>query len=227
MEAINSYDGPGFVGAGAGKPQKRDGVKLTHRELMSKFCKIGDEALNAGDYARTMHLPVGKGRLACDPDTGDFDKDADRPRYDPSKQPFYPRFVHSTITEGEQIVVENKEEHEQALATRKWADKPIERRKRFTLTPEDQMQNLKGQIEAERAARFQLERQMEAGVFGAGPDEKENANLLALELQQEREARKALEDRVNLLLARLEPKPDDDGEGDEAAVTAGAKSRRR
>lgn len=204
MEAINSYDGPGYVGANGAKVQKRDGVKLTHREVMNKFKQIGEEALNAADYERTMHLPASKGRLACDPETGEFDKDAPRPHYNPNTAPHYPRAVHSTITEGEWMRVNNADEQREALATRKWSDTPLERKRRFTLTPEDQLMNLKGQVEAERAGRLDLERRLEVGALGSDGESKENASLMAIQLQQEREAREALEARVNALLAKLE-----------------------
>ena len=223
MEGMNSYDGPGFVGAGAGKPQKRDGVRLTHREVMSKFRKIGDEALNAGDYERTMHLPIGKGRLAADPETGDFDKDAERPRYDPSRHPFYPRFVHSTITEGEQLVVEDGNDHEKALATRKWADKPLERKKRFVLTEADQLMSMKGELLGERAARLDMERRLEAGVFGESPEAKENASVLAIQLGQQKEMLDKQQETINLLLSRLESLA---VQAPEEVPTATGKSRR-
>jgi hypothetical protein len=188
---------------------------------MAKFKEIGENALNAADFERTMHLPVGRGRLACDPETGEFDKGAPRPAYNSDNQPEFPRHVHSTITEGEYKVVSNKEEYDDALATRKWQHWPLERKKRFTLTEADQLMSMKGELTAERAARLDLEKRIEVGAFGASPDSRENASLLAAELQQEREARKALEDRVNALLARLEPTSEDE------LVSVGGKSRKK
>lgn len=179
--AVNSYDGPGYVeGVGMVKP-RRDGVKKSHRDLMLKFREIGKQALNAADYERTRHLPIGRGRLACDLETGDFDPDADRLPYNKELAPKYPKHLHSTVTDGEFLSVHSEDEEAAMLATRKWARKPLERKRRFVLTPEDQLQNLKGQIEAERAGRLEMERRLESTV----PDQDAESELANLRREHE------------------------------------------
>lgn len=210
---INSYEGAGYVPGlppGARKKTSAQSIRETHRKVTKAFQEIGFQALNAADYERTMMLPVGRGRLACD-ETGDFDPYAPRPGYNPKAHGNYPRHVHSTITDGEYKEVRDPVEHLAALNTHKWADQPLERRKRFTLTPDDQMQNLKAQIESERAARLYQEKEFEARMANTPlpvnlPASAE-ADILRLELQQERAERRALEDRVNTLLSRFEAAP--------------------
>jgi hypothetical protein len=101
------------------------------------------------------------------------------------------------------------------LATRKWALKPLERIKRFTLTPEDQMQNLKGQIEAERARGLMLEKKLELGIFGGTNLETlpEGDNVVALQaakIAELEKSNKELTDRFEALMSRLEAKSEDE-----------------
>lgn len=203
MPAVREYDGTPQYIKGAPAPAKRDGLKKTLRGTIKTFRDLGDKFMNAIDYERTMHLPVGQGRLACDPETGDFDEDTPRRPYNPAEHSPFPMHLHSTITEGEHIEVRNEEEKQRALATRKWSEKPLEKKKRFTLTPEDQLVNLKGQVEAERAGRLEMERRMEA-VLERGPDGPETATLLAKQLEEEKQSRLALEARVEQLLTAMQ-----------------------
>lgn len=157
---VRPYDGaPNYIkGAPITKP--KDGVKASLRGTVRAFKELGERALNAADYEATRHLPVGRGRLACDPETGEFDMDAARPIYNPALASPYPRHVHSTVTEDEFIVVWNIEEHKEALSTGKWAEKPLEKKRRFKLTEQDQLKNFEGQLLAERARGLELERLM-------------------------------------------------------------------
>lgn len=203
---IREMDGGlGVYQKGMPAPPRRDSVKLTHRAIVKAFRELGEKALNAMDYERTRHLPIGRGRLACDPDTGDFDPDAVRPQYNAAKHSDYPRWVHSTITEGEGKLVDNEEEYRLMLATKKWADKPMEKKKRFTLTQEDQMQNFQGQILAERARSNELERRLEQFVTGSdNPEAKESQSLLAIENQKLRDEMDMLNARFEALMTKLE-----------------------
>lgn len=197
---------------GAPLVPKRDSVKLTHRKVSKAFRELGDQALNAADFERTMHLPVGRGRLACDPDTGEFDGDAIRLPHNDSVQPLYPRYVHSTITEGESWLVSSKDEHQLMLATKKWADKPMERKKRFVLTEQDQMQNFQGQLLAERARNNQLEHKVEELLgIGGTPDTKEVTTIIesqmikqSEEIELLRAENQVMKDRFEALMSKLE-----------------------
>lgn len=210
---IRSYEGtPNYIKGSPTQVTKRDGVKKTHRELVRRYRDIGDQALNAADYERTMHLPVGRGRLACDPETGEFDADAIRPQYNPTLHSPYPRYVHSTITVDENQLVYTEQEHQIALATKKWSDKPMERRKRFTLTPEDQMQDFKGQIEAERARNNQLERKLEQLVTGSSDDSIERASVMEVQLAETKRETADLKARMEVILAQLEAKSKEEPE---------------
>lgn len=206
MSEVNSYDGPGFVGAGVQAPKRRDGVKLSHRSLMNRFIEIGNEQLNLNDYNRTSHLPLGRGRLACDPETGEFDKDAPRPIYSATKSDSYPRHVHSKITQGEYREVHDKAEHEEFLSTNKWSDTPLERKRVFTLTPEDQMASMKAQLEAERYSRIQLEQRLEGAFHGDSADAVENQNLHSREIAELKAANEALNSRLQQLMTMMEEK---------------------
>jgi hypothetical protein len=202
------YDGTPSYTRGAPMQPRRDAIKITHRETVKTFKDLGNQALNAADYERTMHLPVGKGRLACDPDTGEFDKDADRPVFNPDRAPRFPRHLHSTVTEGESTVVYTEEEYAQAKATRKWSDTPLERKRRFTLTDSDQMQNLKGEILAERARGLQQDRRIEELLMGStNSSDRDDMALLASQLREEKEARRALEVRLDEILQRIDRTP--------------------
>ncbi len=212
--------GLGQYSKGYTPPPKRDSVKLTHKKVVKAFRELGDQALNAADFERTRHLPVGRGRLACDPETGEFDADAVRPQYNPGQHPEYPRWIHSTITEGESKLVDTEEDHKFLLATKKWADKPMEKKKRFTLTQEDQMQNFQGQILAERARSNELERRLESLLAGGdNPEAKENQTLLAMTVDTLAKENEELKARFEALMAKLEeggtPKvePDPDNKG--------------
>lgn len=204
--AVNSYDGPGFVSVGGGRPPRRDGVKRSHRKLVGAFVDIGNQALNAADYEATMHLPIGN-RKAADPETGEFDPDASRPAYNPAQHSKFPMALHSTITEGEHIEANSATEVEDLIASRKWSMTPLEKKKRFTLTADDQMKNLELQIQAERAARFQREREDTAGITGVGAAGTERATMLEIELQKSKEAQAALEAKFDALMARLNSVP--------------------
>ncbi len=198
---VNNYDGPGFLGTGVPAPPKRNGIELSRRATVKTFRELGDRALNAADFERTRFLPIGRGRLACDPETGEFDPDAPRRPYNKLDHGEFPMHLHSTITEGEHLEVASEEEKEKALSTRKWSVKPLEKRKRLTLTPEDQLVNLKGQVEAERAGRLEIERRLDSVLAdGSNP---EAATMMAQQLESERNARIALEARVEQLMARM------------------------
>lgn len=201
--AVSAYDGPGFTEVGAPKPVRRDGVKRSHRKLVGAFVDIGNQALNAADYEATMHLPVGRGRKACDPETGEFDPDANRPAYNPVMHPQFPVALHSTITEGEHEVAHSQSEVDDALASKKWSLVPLEKKKRFVLTADDQMKNLELQIQAERAARFQREKEDTAGITGAGAAGTEKATMLEIQLREEKEKREALEAKFEALMNKL------------------------
>lgn len=212
MEIINAYDGPGFVdGASPGTKRKtsEQSIRESHRRMMGAMARNGIMALNASDYERTMHLPIGRGRLACD-ETGAFDSEANRPMYNPEKAPKFPMHLHSTITEGEFVSVRNEEEMGDKLATRKWAMKPLERVRRFTLTEADQIQKLSLEIQGERAARLMIERNMEMGIFGEKNLEKlptEDTNVSALQaakIAELEQKNKELNDRFEALMAKLE-----------------------
>ena len=217
MEIINAYDGPGFVDGADPRTRRKtseQSIKESHRRLMGAMSRNGNMALNAADFEKTMHLPVGKGRLACD-ETGAFDAEAHRNSYNPNTAPQWPMHLHSTITEGEFISVRSEEEKNDKLSTRKWALKPLERIKRFTLTPEDQMQNLKGQIEAERARGLMLEKKLELGIFGGTnletlPDGDSVAALQAAKIAELEKSNKELTDRFEALMSRLESKSDEE-----------------
>lgn len=202
--SINSYEGPGFVGKGVPAPKVRDGIKKTLRATIKTFRDLGNKALNAADYERTMNLPVGRGRLACDPETGDFDEDAPRKVYNSKDYPEYPLAVHSTITEGEHYMVRDEEEKLKMLATKKWSMTPLEKKRRFMLTPEDQLMNLKGQVEAERAGRLEMERRLDATL--SSNNNPEAGTMLAQQLAEERIKREALEARLEALMTKLEAK---------------------
>jgi hypothetical protein len=204
MPEINSYEGPGYVeGAPPGLKRKSSfqSIKETHRDVMDAHERNGIIALNAMDFEKTRHLPVGRGRLACD-ENGEFDKRARRPHYSPSAHPPYPRQLHSTITEGEYKDVRNREEHMEALSTRLWSETPLERKKRFMLTDEQAMQGLSAEIKGERAARLALEKQLEKGVIITEQPADNYPNQLAME--EMKAENQALKDRLDQLFSILE-----------------------
>jgi len=209
MEIINSYDGPGFVdGAnpGARRKSSEQSIKESHRKVMGAMARNGAMALNAADYERTMHLPVGRGRLACD-ETGAFDAEAHR---NPTPGSVFPMHLHSTITEGEFVSVRDEEEKLEKLATRKWAIKPLEKIRRFT----DQIQKLSLEIQGERAARLMIEKNMQLGIFGEGNLEKlpsEDTNVAAIQaakIAELEQKNKELSDRFEALMLKLESDED-------------------
>lgn len=206
---VNAYDGPGFVGAGVGTPKRRDGVKLSHRDLMNRFVIIGNEQLNLNDYNRTAHLPIGRGRLACDPDTGEFDKDTPRAAFNPVTAPLYPRHVHSTITPKEYKEVKTHEEYLELLSTKKWAAMPLPIKKAYVLSNEDQLTSMKGQLEAERARNNMLENRMEeflAGANNGNTDAAENQSLHARQIAELQEQNELLTSRMTRMLELMEAK---------------------
>lgn len=234
MPEINSYEGPGYVeGAPPGLKRKSSfqSIKETHRDVMDAHERNGIIALNAMDFERTRHLPVGRGRLACD-ENGEFDKRARRPTYSPAAHPAYPRQLHSTVTEGEYKDVNNKEDHIAALATRLWSDTPLERKKRFILTDEQAMHNLHAEIKGERAARLMLEKQLENGVIVTEePFDNSKQQLAMEELKAENQA---LSDRLNQLFSLLEaqnaerqPAKNPLEDEDEEVVLSGGNKKRR
>lgn len=203
MEAINAYDGPGFVnGAAPGQRRKtsQQAIREAHRGLMDALERNGKMALNASDFESTMHLPVGRGRLACD-DEGEFDKTAPRPAYNPRTAPRFPMHLHSTVTVGEHVEVKNEEEMAAKLATRMWAIKPIEIVKRFKLTETDQMLSLQAEIQGERAARLSLERQMGVNPNGVLIGKDEADNLLSIQVAQLKEENRLMAERFDKLMA--------------------------
>ena len=231
-ELINSYEGPGYVeGAPPGLKRKSSfqSIKETHRDVMDAHERNGIIALNAMDFEKTRHLPVGRGRLACD-ENGEFDKRARRPHYSPAAHPPYPRQLHSTITEGEYKDVRNREEHMEALSTRLWSETPLERKKRFMLTDEQAMQGLSAEIKGERAARLALEKQLEKGVIiTEQPFDNSQQQAAMEELKRENQA---LSDRLNQLFSLLEAQNADKHptknplEEDEEEVATTGKKRR-
>ena len=227
-ELINSYEGPGYVeGAPPGLKRKssQQSIKETHRDVMDAHERNGIIALNAMDFERTRHLPVGRGRLACD-ENGEFDKRARRPQYNPSAHPSYPRMVHSTVTEGEDKLVFTKDEHVAALGSRMWSDTPLERKKRFILTDEQAMHNLSAEIKGERAARLMMEKQLEKGVI-VTEKPADNSELIAAQ-EALKEENRQLKERLDQLFSLLESRaaatpanplePEDEDE-DEEVVT--------
>jgi hypothetical protein len=216
MEIINSYDGPGFVDGGnpgTRRKSSEQSIKESHRKVMGAMARNGVMALNAADYERTMNLPVGRGRLACD-ETGAFDAEAYRSPYNPQIAPKFPFHLHSTITEGEFISVRSEEEITEKLATRKWAIKPLEKLRRFTLTEADQIQKLTLEIQGERAARMMIERNLEMGITGMRnletptPQDTDILTLQAAKIAELEKQNREINERFEALMTRFEADED-------------------
>lgn len=196
------------------------GILKTFRQQRATFEKFGDQMLNAADFEATRNLPVGRGRKACD-DMGEYDKDAPRPRYDPSKVQLYPRHVHHKMNENEYVEVRDEVQEAKVLATGVYSLTALERRSSFRMTDAATSDIIQREMLASQARIRELENRLhEQTVAMARTDQSDTIRSLQAQMQDlmARISGGVVAEAVTISAGATDDDDDDDEDEDEEEV---------